>query len=151
MGKKKKKKQESTEDLHYKAEVEKYKDRLVKIIENQVEKFDQKIIYIAGGAFAISSVFIDKVVKLDKAISKGYLTGALCIFASVVILALIAHFISIKANTWAHENYGESSDDVLFSTKRSRWNCAINTINYITIGLLIIGSLFLLYFIDLNI
>lgn len=152
----KKKKKQDTEEFYVEEEVEnveevsKYKDRLVKIIETQYEKFDQKTLYIAGGAFAISSVFIDKVVKLNEAIKKGYLVASLSIFAIVVLLALINHFISLKANTWALDNFDET-DEKVFLKKRDRWNIPIQIINYLNIGLLIFGGIFLLYFININI
>lgn len=155
MGKKKKKAEQDFEEVEVievenTEEISKFKDRLVRIIESQHDKFDQKILYIAGGAFAIASVFIDKVVKLNVAINKGYLIFSLSIFAAVVILALINHFVSIKANNWAHRNF-DKMDEKEFSNKSKRWNRVINVINYSNIVLLILGGIFLLSFIKINI
>lgn len=130
-------------------EVSKYKEQLSKIVENQNDKFDQTIIYISSGAFTITAFLIDKIVPLGKAISKKFLIGALSVFAITVVLALLAHFISTKANLWALENY-ESIEENKFSTIRKRYNCAIDLINYLNIFLLILGCVFLLYFMNIN-
>lgn len=127
-----------------------YKKQLTDIIKTQYDKFDQRIIFIAGGGFTISAVVIDKIIPIETAVGKTNLFVALSIFASVVILGLIAHYVSIRANSWALENISEL-DYATFRCIMYRWNFVIKTINYITIILLIVGSTFLLYFINLNI
>lgn len=133
-----------------KKEKSKYQEQLFKIIVAQAEKFDQKIILISGGAFTIASVFIEKVVNLKNALGKVNLLIALSLFAAATIIGLLSHFLSMQAHVWASNNYDEMDYDRFLSMRRI-WNIIIHTLNYITLTMLILGSIFLLYFIKTNI
>lgn len=130
--------------------IEDYKKLLTDIITHQTEKFDQKTTFIASGAFTISAVFIQTIVPLNYALGRANLLAALSIFASVVVLSLIAHYTSILANSWARDKF-EMIDVNDFKYIQQRWNFAIRLINYMTILLLIIGCVFLLYFVSINV
>jgi hypothetical protein len=120
------------------------------------EQFDKSIQLIASGALGISFAFIEKIVKLEYAICKSLLINAWVIFAIVIFISLITHFVSILANRWAIENLYEVDADIntkldYFKKARRYWNYPIRALNVMMIIGLFIGMLFLITFIKQNI
>lgn len=59
-------------------------------------QFDENVLFIASGALGISFGFIEKVVpNLDAAKNKCLLIDSWYLFAGVIFLSLVAHFISV--------------------------------------------------------
>lgn len=114
------------------------------------EQFDKNILFIASGSLGISFAFIKDIIPdLKKAICKEYLTSSWYIFAGVIFISLVSHFISMLGSNWAIKNH--YLDDQTFNRKLNWWNIPIRILNALTIVAIFIGALALIYFINQNI
>lgn len=129
-------------------------DQNIKAVEDvwkySTEQFDKNILFIASGALGISFAFIKDIIPdLKKAICKEYLTSSWYIFAGVIFISLVGHFISMLGGNWAIKNH--FLDDQTFNRKLNWWNIPIRILNATTIIAIFIGALTLIYFINQNI
>lgn len=125
-------------------------DNTVKSILYSTDQFDKSIIFIASGALGISFAFIKDIIpNLNASVFKNYLITSWYIFSGVIFLATVCHFISMLANTWAQKN--RKLDAEIFNSKILYWNWPIRIINFAMIIGLLIGSLYLICFIKMNI
>lgn len=131
----------NTDDEHLKQQHE--------LLKYSIEQFDKNVIYVASGSFAISFAFIKDIISnLNGAEHKNWLIASWIIFASVIFVSLIAHWISYMAQIWGVKNSNLNYKDY---NKGSRcWNWSIRTMNLATIIGLFVGALFLLFFIKTN-
>lgn len=113
------------------------------------EQFDKTIVFITSGAFGISFAFIEKIVKLKEATHKIILIDAWYIFAIVIFISLVCHFLSSQANSWAVKNHKLSDEN--YNKGISKWNRWIRGLNISMIVGLLLGTLLLIHFINLNI
>jgi hypothetical protein len=119
-------------------------------LKYSTEQFDKNILFIASGALGISFAFIKDIIpNLKEATCKSYLIASWYIFASVIFISLVTHFISMMANRWAIRN--SYLDDDSFNTKIEYWNIPIRILNATTILAILAGALSLIYFINHNI
>lgn len=112
------------------------------------EQFDKNVLFIASGALGISFAFIEKVVPdLQNASHSHLLIISWYFFAGVIFISLVAHFISVMANRWAiaHEN------DNKYDKVCRNWNLAIRGINILMILGLLMGIIWMIRFVNLNI
>lgn len=113
------------------------------------EQFDKTITFIASGALIVSFAFIKDIIPdLSTAVHKSYLINSWYIFSGVIFLSLVTHFISMLANTWAAKNRDAKNDD--FNRGIKYWNYPIRFFNITMIFALLVGSIFLIKFINLN-
>jgi hypothetical protein len=119
------------------------------------EQFDKNVTFIASGALGISFAFIEKIVKLENAHCKCWLIVSWYIFAIVIFISLLTHFISILANRWSIENRcdEDSSDKEKkeYDFIAKCWNYSIRGLNILMLGGLLIGMIYLISFIKDNI
>lgn len=118
------------------------------VLKYSNEQFDKNVLFIASGALGISFAFIEKIIpELDKAVNKCLLIDSWYLFAGVIFISLVAHFISIMANRWAitHE------DNEKYDKGCRIWNYAIRSINVLMIFGLLLGIVWLIRFVNLNI
>jgi hypothetical protein len=113
-------------------------------------QFDKNVLFIASGALGISFGFIEKVVpNLALAKNKSFLIDSWYLFAGVIFISLVAHFISILANRWAIVN------DDLEKEKYNRiscwWNWSVRALNISMILGLCLGIVLLIAFVNQNI
>jgi len=133
---------EKQEELHL--------DALDKTARYSGEQFDKNILFIASGAFAVSFAFVKDIIPdFNNAIDKWSLITSWYIFAIVIFLSLICHLISSKAHDWALNN--QDMEPIKFNNKIKRKNLPINIINLSMILGILVGALFLIYFIQKNI
>ena len=119
-------------------------------LKYSTEQFDKNILFIASGALGVSFAFIKDIVPdLSKAQCTNYLIASWYIFAGVIFVSLVTHFLSIQANRWAIEN--NDLDDITFDKKIKKWNIPIRILNFLTIIAILVGAIFLIYFINHNI
>ncbi|GAA5040200.1 hypothetical protein GCM10011506_40410 [Marivirga lumbricoides] len=113
------------------------------------EQFDKTITFIASGALVVSFAFIKDIIPdLKAAVNKAYLINAWYTYAGVIFLSLVTHFISMLANTWAAKN--QNLSDEAFNKGIKYWNFPIRFLNITMIVALLVGSIFLIKFINLN-
>jgi hypothetical protein len=119
------------------------------LLKYSIEQFDKSVIYIASGSFAISFAFINDIISnLNIAEHKNWLIASWIIFASVIFMSLIAHWVSYMAQIWGVTNANLEYEQ--FTKKAKRWNWGIRTMNLLTIIGIFVGALFLLFFIKIN-
>ena len=126
---------------------DKYTDEQYQALKYSNEQFDKNVLYIASGALGISFAFIEKIVNLKVAHCKELLISSWYLFAGVIFISLIAHFVSIMVNRWAiananHKNYNRNT---------CVFNWCVRILNIFMIIGLFIGIILLIKFIYLNI
>ena len=128
---------------------ENYVKELYKTLSYSNEQFDKNVLFIASGALGISFAFIEKLVKLDKAINKDLLTNAWYYFAIVIFISLICHFVSSLSIRWSISNHNQNEKN--FNKGMKRWNFTIRFLNAFMIIGLLIGTIYLINFLKQNI
>jgi hypothetical protein len=114
------------------------------------EQFDKNIVFIASGALGVSFAFIKDIIPNFKdAEEKWTLISSWYIFAIVIFISLICHYLSTRAHNWALDN--QNLDTTTFNNKIKYWNTPIHIMNLTMILGILIGALFLIYFIQKNI
>lgn len=126
---------------------DKYLDEVTKYSN---EQFDKNTLFIASGALGVSFAFIKDIIpNFEGATHKGALLGSWYIFAGVIFISLISHFILTRACDWAFKNENLESD--LYNCKIRFWNIPIRILNITSIISILVGSMLLIYFIHQNI
>ncbi len=119
------------------------------LLKYSVEQFDKSIVYIASGAFIISFGFIKDVLpNLATACHKNWLITAWYIFALVIFISLIGHFVSYLGQSWSIKYH--NLEEQRYGKIAKRWNDSIRAINVIMIAGILVGAIFLISFIKLN-
>lgn len=114
------------------------------------EQFDKNILYIASGALGISFAFIKDIIpNLSSAEGKESLTDSWYIFASVIFISLITHYISMLACRWALKHNNKEAS--VFNRKIEYWNWPIRILNGAMIIAILVGAIKLINFINCNI
>ena len=126
-----------------------HRNAILENIRIASQQLDKQIAFIAGGAFAIVAVFVDKIVPLQTAYCKLCLIISLASFAASIILALLANYNSITIHSWALENE-DLSDDV-FNKQLIEKNKLIRCLNFSSIIAILIGGICLIWFLSFNI
>lgn len=112
-------------------------------------QFDKNVLFIASGALGISFGFIEKVVpEIDTAKNNHLLIDSWYLFAGVIFLSLVAHFISIMANRWAIVN--DAMVGVRYNKISRNWNYVIRAANILMIAGLFTGIILLIAFVKQN-
>ena len=113
------------------------------------EQFDKHILLISSGALGISFAFIKDVIPdLAVACCKVLLLVSWCFFGLVILLSLIAQYISTRAASIAGESI--DMDDELFNFKLKPFNQWIRGMNIACIVGIFIGIGALILFIQQN-
>lgn len=120
------------------------------VLKYSVEQFDKNILFIASGALAGSFAFIKDIIgDLSHSVGKIWLVTSWYFFAVVIFISLINHFISALAHTKSIK-YNKYSNKK-FNKKIRKWNLIIRGLNIMMIILVLIGTIFLINFINNNI
>lgn len=127
-------------------EDQQYIQELYKTYMYSGSQFDKQVLFIASGAFGLSFAFIDKLIpKISCAADKHYLIYSWSIFACVIFISLINHFISMYSIGWRIKNPNDDKNPIL--QKLNYW---IRTLNILMILGLLTGSSLLIIFININ-
>ena len=137
---------------------DKYIEQLYRGYEYSSTQFDKSILFIASGAFGISFSFVDKIIDLSKAEHTLLLMLSWYIFATIVFIFTIAHYIAVRKFNQALKEYrpddeqevDEEKQEIpkMKSRKPDFW---VTVLNISMIGGLFVGMLFLIIFVHLNI
>ncbi len=114
-----------------------------------INQFDKNILFIASGALGVSFAFIKDIVpSLSTAVYKSLLFISWYLFALVIFLSLLGHFLSMQAHSWAINN--SHLDDDPFNEEVKKKNRPIRILNISMIIANFMGALALIIFIHLN-
>ena len=109
------------------------------LLKYSIQQFDKNVIYIASGAFIISFAFLKELISdISCAEHKNWLITSWVIFAIVIFISLLAHWISSLAQAWDIKT--ENLDYDAYIKKARGWNWSLRILNLSTIS-----SLFLLF------
>ena len=126
-----------------------YVQEQYKALYYSYEQFDKSVLFIASGALGISFAFIEKIIPdLVNAVSSRLLIMSWYLFAGVIFVSLVAHFISTRAISWG---IGHTESEPDYERKSRRWNHAIRALNVLMIIGLLVGIITLINFVKLNI
>lgn len=127
---------------------EQYTQELYKTLSYSNEQFDKNVLFIASGALGISFAFIENIIPdLTKAMNTGFLIWAWYLYASVIFISMLSHFISSLSLKWSIKHYGKDK----FDDGMNNWNNATRGLNFLMMFGLLIGTILLINFIRLNI
>jgi hypothetical protein len=129
---------------------DKHIDSVSQTFKYSTEQFDKNILFIASGAFVVSFAFIKDIIpNLKEASNKEYLIYSWYIFAGIIFVSLVSHFISMLLGKWAMDNQHLGDDE--YNSKLTGWNWLIRILNGLMILAILAGALSLIYFINHNI
>lgn len=113
------------------------------------EHFEKQLSFISAGALGISMFLIEKIVKdWSQSQYKWILIASWISLGLTLIINLISHFFSVKFNYSNIEEIDTKNYDQLKSIRR---NQIVKGINVFTLITLIIGIVFLILYMSLNI
>jgi len=119
------------------------------LLKYSIQQFDKNVIYIASGALIISFAFLKEIITdISCAEHKNWLITSWMIFAIVIFISLLAHWISSLAQAWDIKN--ENLEYDAYIKKARWWNWSLRIMNLSTIIGILAGALYLLYFIKTN-
>jgi hypothetical protein len=122
------------------------------IIDKSEALFEKNLVYLSVGTLSISMIFIEKIVPINNAIYLWVLITSWTLLVLSLLLNLISHQISIY-----HARKSQFENEHLklaYQTQMRNYikrKCVMNTINYINIGLLILGISSIVLFSSINI
>lgn len=136
-------------DLFMDESLKEYQAELKLLIQKSHDSFEKQINYISAGALGISMLFIEKVVKdISSSKCNSILIFSWSFFALTLLSNLLSHiYTSNSHDKTLSEIYSEAYDD----KKAGSRNSNIKIWNIISIILLLLGIIFQIIFISLNI
>lgn len=127
---------------------DKYLEELYKTLDYSSTEFDKSLTYISGGMLAVSFAFIEKIVVLKTAIFKGLLIQGWYILGVSIVLSVIAHFVNVII---LHQMIKYYKDEKKTLKIQKVGNFVIQSLNALTLLLILIGSINIINFIKVNI
>ncbi len=128
---------------------EKYIDFLYKGYIYSSEQFDKSILYVSSGTLGISVTMIDKIVDIKNVDNKWLLFTAWVLETITILLFTINHLASVR--TFSNEITDEKESSIENKTLSKTLNKIVKQVNNISVATLILGIIFLLIFIIINI
>jgi hypothetical protein len=127
-----------------------YKTELYKAYDYATTEFDKSLTLISSGMLAVSFAFIEKIVSLKEAKEKDVLIDGWYMLGIAIVLSSVAHLINILLLRLVIV-YHKQEDDIIQRGIRIGGDILIQSLNLITLALILIGSLDIIAFIKLNI
>lgn len=111
--------------------------------------FEKQLSYISAGALALSMVVVETVFK-DISTTRwiGYLILSWACFGGTLVINLLSHLL---AGTMHNKTISDIDLDKYSSERTKRRNFAINSVNYICVGLIMIGIFCFVFYTSKNI
>lgn len=125
-----------------------YKQELQKIFFDSQEAFEKQLSFISAGALALSVGFIKDIVQpLGEASYKGCLGWGWALLVVTLLINCISHMM---AANHANKSIKEINEYNYDDKRVIRRNKRIQNINKFTVGTMILGIAFVVFFITLN-
>lgn len=124
------------------------RDAIQKVIESSESDFETKITYLSSGALGLSITFAEKFIKVESSdylsiLISGWVLLILTLSVNLVSVLLSKHF-SIKARNEIDNNDDKAYDKII------RRNGYIDSINWTTAALLLVGIILVTLFSSIN-
>jgi len=130
-------------------ELKEFKKNNEEILQKSQEDFEKQLSFISAGTLGISMFLIEKVIKdLSNASNKWLIISSWCLLGFTLVGNLISHFLAVQFN---YRNIKEIDNDKYSYNKSVCRNNIIQACNIITLATLLIGIIFLILFLSINI
>lgn len=118
-------------------------------LQKSQDDFEKQLSFISAGALGVSMFLIEKIIK-DLTLShfKWMIITSWSFLGFTLIINLVSHFMVIKFN---YKNIEEIDTNKYDQQKAVKRNGIIKRINLFTLTTLILGIIFLILFISINI
>jgi len=129
------------------------REKIQEVISKTEDHFEEKLTYISAGTLGLTLTFIEKIVPLGDSVSVIFLVFGWFFLVVTLLLNLSSHMISkhylIKTQLELDKNNDSKYLNSIY-LKVIKRNKRIDCINWITVGLLILGISFIVTFASLN-
>ena len=113
------------------------------------DDFEKYINLLASGGIVLSLTFLEKIITVDKTTFKVFYIIGLILLVATLLSNLYSHYKSIKDSDLTILEIDEKKYDDIFKNIEKR-NKIINRLNRTSIWSLIIGVIFILTFVTIN-
>lgn len=126
-----------------------YQTHLKELVNKSQESFEKQLSYLSTGTLTVSLAFIKDVVgELSKTRFEGFLIVAWSLMGLTLLINLLSHVFTSNCHNKTIEEINDRKYD--YSKAICRFN-NIKKLNYLSISTLILGIVFLLIFVSINI
>ena len=129
------------------------REKIQDVIDKTEDHFEEKLTYISAGALVLTLTFIEKIIPLRDAFAVIFLVIGWGLLVLSLLLNLSSHLISKYLLYKSLLELDENSDTTYLRSlylKAIRRNKRIDCINWITVGLLILGISSIVIFASIN-
>ena len=129
------------------------RQKIQDVIDKTEDNFEEKLTYLSAGTLALTLTFIEKIVPLGNSKAISFLIIGWGLLIMTLLLNLSSHMISkhFMMKTQKEIDIAKSSTDFdIIYTKVITRNRKIDCINWITVGLLILGISSIVTFASIN-
>ncbi len=119
-----------------------------KAISDSEAFFEKNLTYISAGALGISLTFIEKIVKLDESNGLHFLIIGWVLLVVTLAINLMSHLISKYFILKSQKEYNNKVENLI--PKIEKRNMIIDSINWLTVILLILGIASIVVFTSIN-
>lgn len=113
------------------------------------DDFEKYINLLASGGIVLSLTFLEKIITVDKTIFKAFYVIGLILLIVTLLSNLYSHYKSIIDSDLTIQEIDEKKYEEVFKNIKKR-NTIINRLNRTSIWSLIIGVIFILTFVTIN-
>lgn len=129
--------------------IKEYGKELRSLIDKSNESFEKQLNYISAGSLGLSMVIVEKVVKdLSTTKCNSVLILSWIFLGLTLISNLISHVYTSRVHGKTYSEISENKYNYLLAVKRNKF---IGNWNFISIILLLLGLIFQILFLTLNI
>jgi hypothetical protein len=130
-------------------QIKEFKKSSEETLQKSQEDFEKQLSFISAGTLGISMFLIEKVIKdLQTANNKWLIIGSWSLLGFTLVGNLVSHFLAVRFN---YRNIKEIDTDKYSQDKSICRNNIIQACNIITLVTLLIGIIFLIVFLSINI
>lgn len=113
------------------------------------DDFEKYINLLASGGIVLSLTFLEKIITVDKTIFKAFYIIGIILLVVTLLSNLYSHYKSIIDSDLTIQEIDEKKYEEVFKNIKKR-NTIINRLNRTSIWSLIIGVIFILTFVTIN-
>lgn len=129
------------------------REKIQEVIGKTEDYFEEKLTYISAGALGLTLTFIEKIIPLTDSVGTVFLVMGWGFLVMTLLLNLSSHLISKQYLFKTQMELDKSNDSNHLKdiySKVIKRNKRTDCINWITVGLLILGISFIVTFVSIN-